>query len=256
MTLTDRREPTVERSITVNACVVRWGNDGVGLQFVLQTAGIGARGRLLWLTAWFTAWTNSESMNSFSGSGVAITRAGRPRLSAAADRGERSGRARTPTSYFTHREGKKRAKKTGEALHGASQGLACGTNLCVRPTIAGQCNLVNANVARAGFDPHRGAAAVQLAGDVVVVLRALRQYLPVGVNTARTGFGVQRERRVAGPELHAARTGLQMPGVRRRPATLMLPEPVSARNPPRRLRSSILPDPVSAFTSPWPVCSA
>ena len=36
MTLTDRREPTVERSITVNACVVRWGNDGVGLQFVLQ----------------------------------------------------------------------------------------------------------------------------------------------------------------------------------------------------------------------------
>jgi hypothetical protein len=38
MTLTDRREPTVERSITVNACVVRWGNDGVGLQFVLQNA--------------------------------------------------------------------------------------------------------------------------------------------------------------------------------------------------------------------------
>ena len=36
MTLTDRREPTVERSITVNACVVRWGNDGVGLQIVLQ----------------------------------------------------------------------------------------------------------------------------------------------------------------------------------------------------------------------------
>jgi hypothetical protein len=38
MTLTDRREPTVERSITVNACVVRWGNDGVALQFVLQNA--------------------------------------------------------------------------------------------------------------------------------------------------------------------------------------------------------------------------
>ncbi len=36
MTLTDRREPTVEHSITVNATVVRWGNDGVGLQFVLQ----------------------------------------------------------------------------------------------------------------------------------------------------------------------------------------------------------------------------
>ena len=36
MTLTDRRQPTAERSITVNAGVVRWGNDGVGLQFVLQ----------------------------------------------------------------------------------------------------------------------------------------------------------------------------------------------------------------------------
>jgi hypothetical protein len=36
MTLTDRRQPTAERSITVNASVVRWGNDGVGLQFVLQ----------------------------------------------------------------------------------------------------------------------------------------------------------------------------------------------------------------------------
>jgi hypothetical protein len=38
MTLTDRREPTVERSITLHAKVVRWGNDGVGLQFVLQDA--------------------------------------------------------------------------------------------------------------------------------------------------------------------------------------------------------------------------
>lgn len=36
MTLTDQRQPTAERSITVNASVVRWGNDGVGLQFVLQ----------------------------------------------------------------------------------------------------------------------------------------------------------------------------------------------------------------------------
>ena len=36
MTLTDQRQPSAERSITVNAAVVRWGNDGVGLQFVLQ----------------------------------------------------------------------------------------------------------------------------------------------------------------------------------------------------------------------------
>jgi hypothetical protein len=36
MTLTDREEPTVEHAITVHARVVRWGNDGVGLQFVLR----------------------------------------------------------------------------------------------------------------------------------------------------------------------------------------------------------------------------
>jgi len=36
MTLTDSKEPTVERSITVNAKALRWGNDGVGLQFVFQ----------------------------------------------------------------------------------------------------------------------------------------------------------------------------------------------------------------------------
>src|SRR5580658_370001 len=36
MTLTDRRQPTVERSVTVHASVVRSGSDGVGLQFMLQ----------------------------------------------------------------------------------------------------------------------------------------------------------------------------------------------------------------------------
>jgi hypothetical protein len=34
MTLTDQREPTAERSFTVNAMVMRWGNDGVGLHFI------------------------------------------------------------------------------------------------------------------------------------------------------------------------------------------------------------------------------
>jgi hypothetical protein len=37
ITLTDQREPTIERSITLNAKVIRWGNDGVGLQFILQS---------------------------------------------------------------------------------------------------------------------------------------------------------------------------------------------------------------------------
>jgi hypothetical protein len=36
MTLTDRHEPTAERSITLNATVMRSGDDGVGLRFVLQ----------------------------------------------------------------------------------------------------------------------------------------------------------------------------------------------------------------------------
>ena len=36
VTLTDQRERTFERSITFNARVVRWGNDGVGLQAILR----------------------------------------------------------------------------------------------------------------------------------------------------------------------------------------------------------------------------
>jgi hypothetical protein len=36
ITLTDQREPTAERSFTVNAVVMRWGNDGVGVHFIFQ----------------------------------------------------------------------------------------------------------------------------------------------------------------------------------------------------------------------------
>jgi len=36
ITLTDRRNPIVERSITVNARAARWGRDGVGLEFLLE----------------------------------------------------------------------------------------------------------------------------------------------------------------------------------------------------------------------------
>lgn len=39
MTLTDCAEPVPERSICVYATVIRWGNDGVGLQFVLKQTG-------------------------------------------------------------------------------------------------------------------------------------------------------------------------------------------------------------------------
>ena len=41
MTLTDSSESTSERSITVSAQAVRWGNDGVGLRFVLRDDGRG-----------------------------------------------------------------------------------------------------------------------------------------------------------------------------------------------------------------------
>jgi CheY-like chemotaxis protein len=36
MTLTDSGDPTVENSITANTSVIRWGNDGVGLRFVME----------------------------------------------------------------------------------------------------------------------------------------------------------------------------------------------------------------------------
>ena len=36
ITLTDRHDPTVERSITVNAKAARWGSDGVGLEFLFE----------------------------------------------------------------------------------------------------------------------------------------------------------------------------------------------------------------------------
>lgn len=39
MTLTDCAQPTPERSICLHATAVRWGNDGVGLQFVLKQTG-------------------------------------------------------------------------------------------------------------------------------------------------------------------------------------------------------------------------
>jgi hypothetical protein len=41
VTITDRRQPTRERSFTVNAKVVRPANDGVGLQFVLNDGSSG-----------------------------------------------------------------------------------------------------------------------------------------------------------------------------------------------------------------------
>lgn len=38
VTLTDRDHPTPERTLTVNAQAVRWGGDGVGLEFLLEKA--------------------------------------------------------------------------------------------------------------------------------------------------------------------------------------------------------------------------
>jgi hypothetical protein len=45
MTLTDSAQPIVERSISVHASSVRWGNDGVGLHFVVHNAKDMRRGQ-------------------------------------------------------------------------------------------------------------------------------------------------------------------------------------------------------------------
>jgi hypothetical protein len=45
MTLTDSAKPIIERSITVHASSVRWGNDGVGLHFVLKNEKDKRRGQ-------------------------------------------------------------------------------------------------------------------------------------------------------------------------------------------------------------------
>ncbi len=46
LTITDGREPAVRLSITANARVVRWGNDGVGLEFVLRGENDQRRGQV------------------------------------------------------------------------------------------------------------------------------------------------------------------------------------------------------------------
>jgi hypothetical protein len=44
MTLTDRRKPTSERSITLNAMVVRWSDNGVGIRFLFEKSKRRRRG--------------------------------------------------------------------------------------------------------------------------------------------------------------------------------------------------------------------
>ncbi len=45
VTLTDRQQPTAQRTFTANAKVVRWGSDGVGLEFVLKEKKEPRRGK-------------------------------------------------------------------------------------------------------------------------------------------------------------------------------------------------------------------
>jgi hypothetical protein len=47
LTITDRQEPVAQHSITLNAKVVRWGNDGVGLEFVLADDNNRRRSRMV-----------------------------------------------------------------------------------------------------------------------------------------------------------------------------------------------------------------
>jgi len=63
---------------------------------------------------------------------------------------------------------------------------------------------MDANASRAGLDSHRGSAAVEGAADVVAVRFAVRHHIPVGVDAARAGRGVQRNPGAARPEFDAA----------------------------------------------------
>ena len=74
------------------------------------------------------------------------------------------------------------------------------------------CGLMDANVAGAGFDAHRGPAAADGALHMVVVHRALRHDLAVAMNAAGAGLGVERQPRIACPKLYASRAGVDAPG--------------------------------------------
>lgn len=82
------------------------------------------------------------------------------------------------------------------ALQGLKASRAGGGERCAQ--VPDYSLLMNANVARAGFNAHCWAAAVDLADDVVAVLRSLRQHLLIGMDAARAGGCVERKCSAAG----------------------------------------------------------
>jgi len=60
------------------------------------------------------------------------------------------------------------------------------------------------DAARPGLNPHQRAAAANLARHMVVIDSSLSGHLPIRLNTARTGLGIERQRGVASPQFNAA----------------------------------------------------
>ena len=63
---------------------------------------------------------------------------------------------------------------------------------------------MDANAAGAGFNAYGGAAAADLARDVMVILGAHGGHFAIGMDSSRAGFSIECEWGVAGPDLHAA----------------------------------------------------
>jgi hypothetical protein len=126
----------------------------------------------------------------------------------------------------------------------------CG---CYTKDLDRQADRANPNVARAGLDAHRGAAAVHLAGR-----RGGGRTSPASASPGRCECCPSRcEASSVSAALPAQNSTLPEPvsrcqGPSWRSAHLDVARAGVARRPPRRLRSSMLPEPVCAFTSPCP----
>src|SRR5205814_6945915 len=71
--------------------------------------------------------------------------------------------------------------------------------------------LVDAHVARAGFDAHSGAAAVDLSGDMVAIKRTLHGHLMIGMYRTGPGGCIEHKAGIAGREFDTSRAGLKAP---------------------------------------------
>jgi len=93
-------------------------------------------------------------------------------------------------------------------------------------------NLVDLYVAGAGLDADRGAAAIDLAGDVVLVKGALDRHLVVGEMLPEPVEASSVRPVLPGQSSTLPEPVSSFQSEAGEPATLMSPEPVPARSPP------------------------